>query len=178
MKGEVPDGEHVVAAWPADVKRPGWGRHDHLPSKTWPRRSRRPKQLAAEEVERRCSISRTIRPLDTEAMLASVTKTHRCVVAERGAVRGVGAQVEIRSAGGVRRAPIAGGPGNRADVPMPYNKHLEKREGRSSQDRRRGALGAVRDWSHGYQSLMERSRHDGRGDAWSSGRRVRATRSP
>ena len=71
---------------------------------------------------------RTIRPLDEECILASVSKTNRCVVAEEGwAFAGVGAQVVDliqREAFNDLDAPVLRV--TQADVPMPYNKHLEK----------------------------------------------------
>jgi pyruvate dehydrogenase E1 component beta subunit len=71
---------------------------------------------------------RTIRPLDTEAVLTSVARTHRCVVAEEGwPFAGVGAQVVDtiqREVFDELDAPVLRVTG--ADVPMPYNKQLEK----------------------------------------------------
>jgi pyruvate dehydrogenase E1 component subunit beta len=85
-------------------------------------------QLATEEVDAEVLDLRTIRPLDTEAVLASVGKTHRCVVAEEGwPFAGVGAQVVDtiqREVFDELDAPVLRVTG--ADVPMPYNKQLEK----------------------------------------------------
>ena len=85
-------------------------------------------ERAAEEIDAEVVDLRTIRPLDTEAVLSSVTRTHRCVVAEEGwPFAGVGAQVVDsiqREAFDELDAPILRVTG--ADVPMPYNKHLEK----------------------------------------------------
>ena len=71
---------------------------------------------------------RTIRPLDVATIVGSVHKTNRCVVVEEGwAFAGVGAQVadEIqRGAFDYLDAPVLRVTG--ADVPMPYNKHLER----------------------------------------------------
>jgi pyruvate dehydrogenase E1 component beta subunit len=71
---------------------------------------------------------RTIRPLDAETVLSSVARTHRCVVAEEGwPFAGVGAQVVDviqRDAFDELDAPVLRVTG--ADVPMPYNKHLER----------------------------------------------------
>jgi pyruvate dehydrogenase E1 component beta subunit len=70
---------------------------------------------------------RTLRPFDLEAVLASVRKTHRCVIVEEGwPWMGSGAQI----ADSVQRhgfddldAPVARVTGR--DVPMPYAKPLE-----------------------------------------------------
>jgi pyruvate dehydrogenase E1 component beta subunit len=71
---------------------------------------------------------RTIRPLDRDTLVSSVTKTNRCVVVEEGwPFCGVGAQVvdEIqRAAFDDLDAPILRV--TAADVPMPYNKLLER----------------------------------------------------
>jgi pyruvate dehydrogenase E1 component beta subunit len=71
---------------------------------------------------------RTIRPLDVATLVESVRKTNRCVVVEEGwPFCGVGAQVvdELqREAFDDLDAPILRI--TQADVPMPYNKHLER----------------------------------------------------
>ena len=75
-----------------------------------------------------------------------MSKTHRGVVVEEGwPFAGVGAQVVDviqREAFDELDAPVLRVTG--ADVPMPYNKHLEKRrEGRPAEGRRGGQAGAV-----------------------------------
>jgi len=128
MKGDVPDGEHIVPLGRADVKRTGADITIVCHSKTVTVALKAAEQLASEEVEAEVLDLRTIRPLDTEALLRSVAKTHRCVVAEEGwPFAGVGAQVVDtiqREAFDELDAPVLRVTG--ADVPMPYNKHLEK----------------------------------------------------
>jgi pyruvate dehydrogenase E1 component beta subunit len=128
LKGEVPEGEHVVPLGKADIKRAGSDVTIVCHSKTVAAALRAAEQLAGEEVDAEVLDLRTIRPLDTEAVLASVARTHRCVVAEEGwPFAGVGAQVVDtiqREAFDELDAPILRVTG--ADVPMPYNKHLEK----------------------------------------------------
>jgi pyruvate dehydrogenase E1 component beta subunit len=128
LKGEVPDGEHVVPLGRADVKRAGADVTIVCHSKTVAVALKAAEQLAAEEVEAEVLDLRTIRPLDTETLLESVAKTHRCVVAEEGwPFAGVGAEVVDtvqRDAFDELDAPVLRVTG--ADVPMPYNKHLEK----------------------------------------------------
>jgi pyruvate dehydrogenase E1 component beta subunit len=128
IKGEVPEGEHVVPLGQADVKRAGADVTIVCHSKTVAVALKAAEELAAEEVEAEVLDLRTIRPLDTEALLRSVGKTHRCVVAEEGwPFAGVGAQVVDtiqREAFDELDAPVLRVTG--ADVPMPYNKHLEK----------------------------------------------------
>jgi pyruvate dehydrogenase E1 component beta subunit len=128
LKGEVPEGEHVVPLGRADVKRSGEDVTIICHSKTVAAALKAAEQLAGEEIEAEVVDLRTIRPLDTESVLVSVAKTHRCVVAEEGwPFAGVGAQVvDIvqREAFDELDAPIVRVTG--ADVPMPYNKQLEK----------------------------------------------------
>ncbi len=127
-KGEVPEGEHVVPIGKADIKRAGDDVTIVCHSKTVSIALKAAEQLAAEGVSAEVVDLRTIRPLDTETLLASVARTHRCVVAEEGwHFCGVGAQVvdEIQQAlFDELDAPVLRVTG--ADVPMPYNKHLEK----------------------------------------------------
>ncbi len=71
---------------------------------------------------------RTIRPMDTETVLASVMKTNRCVVVEEGWPQsGVSSEVAARimeEAFDYLDAPVARVTGK--DVPMPYAHNLEK----------------------------------------------------
>jgi pyruvate dehydrogenase E1 component beta subunit len=71
---------------------------------------------------------RTIRPLDTDTIIASVKKTGRCVVVEEGWQQsGVGAEISARimeRAFDYLDAPVARVSGK--DVPMPYAANLEK----------------------------------------------------
>jgi pyruvate dehydrogenase E1 component beta subunit len=127
-KGEVPEGEHVIALGKADIKREGADVTIICHSKTVSVCLRASEQLAQDGVNAEVLDLRTIRPLDTEAILNSVTKTHRCVVVEEGwPFAGVGAQVVDtiqREVFDELDAPVLRVTG--ADVPMPYNKHLEK----------------------------------------------------
>ncbi len=129
MKGEVPEGEHLIPLGEADVKRAGADATIICHSKTVA-----PSLKAAEQLQSEHNIDcevldlRTIRPLDTEAIVASVSKTNRCVIVEEGWLFcGVGAQVvdEIqRGAFDYLDAPVLRVTG--ADVPMPYSKQLER----------------------------------------------------
>jgi pyruvate dehydrogenase E1 component beta subunit len=94
LKGEVPEGEHVVPLGKADVKREG----KDVSIITWSRMYYFAKE-AAEKLEQE-GISaeildlRTLRPLDEEGILATVRKTNRAVVVEEGwPLAGVGASV-------------------------------------------------------------------------------------
>jgi pyruvate dehydrogenase E1 component beta subunit len=127
-KGEVPEGEHVVPIGRADIKRDGGDVTIVCHSKTVSVALKAAEQLAADGVNAEVLDLRTIRPLDSGAILDSVAKTHRCVVAEEGwPFAGVGAQVVDtvqREAFDELDAPVLRV--TSADVPMPYNKQLEK----------------------------------------------------
>src|SRR6478672_2440222 len=127
-KGEVPEGEHIVPIGRADIKREGSDVTIICHSKTVSVALKAADQLAQDDIAAEVIDLRTIRPLDTEAILSSVSKTHRCVVVEEGwTFAGVGAQVVDtiqREAFDELDAPVLRVTG--ADVPMPYNKLLER----------------------------------------------------
>jgi pyruvate dehydrogenase E1 component beta subunit len=85
-------------------------------------------ELAKEGIEAEIIDLRTIRPMDTETLIASVKKTGRAVVVEEGWQQsGVGAEVAARlmeHAFDYLDAPVARVSGK--DVPMPYAANLEK----------------------------------------------------
>ncbi len=85
-------------------------------------------ELAKEGIEAEIIDLRTIRPMDTETIVASVKKTGRAVVVEEGWQQsGVGAEVASRimeHAFDYLDAPVARVSGK--DVPMPYAANLEK----------------------------------------------------
>lgn len=128
LKGEVPDGEVLVPIGRADVKRVGRDVTLVCHSKTVTVALRAAEELAGLGVEAEVLDLRSIRPLDEAALLESVARTHRCVVVEEGwAFAGVGAQVVDtiqREIFDELDAPVLRV--TQADVPMPYNKHLEK----------------------------------------------------
>jgi pyruvate dehydrogenase E1 component beta subunit len=127
-KGEVPEGEHIVPLGKADIKRPGADVTLVCHSKTLAVALKAATELADQGVNAEVVDLRTIRPLDEETLLASVAKTHRCVVVEEGWPQfGVGAQIVDtiqREIFDELDAPVLRVTG--ADVPMPYNKVLEK----------------------------------------------------
>jgi pyruvate dehydrogenase E1 component beta subunit len=84
--------------------------------------------LAAQGISAEVIDLRTIRPLDTETIVASVKKTSRLVTCEEGfPFAGIGAEIAIQvmeQAFDWLDAPIARVTGK--DVPMPYAENLEK----------------------------------------------------
>ena len=127
-KGEVPDDEYVIPIGKADLKREG----DHCSIITHGKMvlvaMQAADQLAKEGIRIDVVDLRTIRPMDIEAIAASVNKTNRAVVLEEGwEVCGVGAQVVDyiqRECFDNLDAPVVRV--HQADTPMPYTKSLEK----------------------------------------------------
>ena len=128
LKGPVPEGEHIVPLGVADLKREGGdvsiithGRTVHLALQA-------AAKLEKEGVEADVLDLRSLRPLDADAILASVRKTNRAVYLEEGwAYVGVGAQIVAmiqEEAFDDLDAPVLRV--TQADIPMPYAKNLEQ----------------------------------------------------
>jgi len=85
-------------------------------------------ELSKEGIEAEVIDLRTIRPMDTDTIIASVQKTGRCVTVEEGWPQsGVGAEIAMRvmeRAFDWLDAPVIRVTGK--DVPMPYAANLEK----------------------------------------------------
>jgi pyruvate dehydrogenase E1 component beta subunit len=127
VSGPVPDGEHLVPLGRADVKRPGrdvtviaTARMVHLALEA-------ADGLAADGVAVEVVDPRSLVPLDTTTLVASVARTHRVVIVEEGPLRGgVGghlAWVIMREAFDELDAPIerVAAP----NVPVPFAPVLE-----------------------------------------------------
>ena len=127
-KGEVPDEEYLIPLGKADLKREG----DHCSIITHGKMvlvaMQAADQLAKDGINVDVVDLRTVRPMDVEAIAASVNKTNRAVVLEEGwEICGVGAQVVDyiqRECFDSLDAPVVRV--HQADVPMPYTKSLEK----------------------------------------------------
>jgi pyruvate dehydrogenase E1 component beta subunit len=94
VKGEVPEGEYTIPIGKAELKREG----NDATLITWSRMyyfaERAAAALAQEGIHVDLLDLRTLKPLDEEAILASVRKTNRAVVVEEGwSFCGVGAQL-------------------------------------------------------------------------------------
>jgi pyruvate dehydrogenase E1 component beta subunit len=128
VRGEVPDGEHVVPMGKAQVARHGtdvtiaaYSRMTHVALEA-------ATMLEKEGVSAEVLDLRSLRPLDEDTIVASVERTHRLVVVHEGwPYGGVGAEIADR----VQRlafdaldAPILRV--TTLDVPMPYSKKLEQ----------------------------------------------------
>jgi pyruvate dehydrogenase E1 component beta subunit len=85
-------------------------------------------KLAAEGINAEVINLRTLRPMDTETVLASVRKTNRCITVEegwpQGSVGGYVSNVIMQEAFDYLDAPVINCTGK--DVPMPYAANLEK----------------------------------------------------
>jgi len=127
-KGEVPDEEYLIPIGQAELKREG----DHCTIVSYGKMAlvamQAADQLAKEDIRVDVVDLRTIRPMDVEAIKASVAKTNRAVVLEEGwELAGIGAQVVDyiqRDCFDDLDAPVLRV--HQADVPMPYAKNLEK----------------------------------------------------
>jgi len=127
-KGDVPDGEHVVPIGVADLKREG----DHCTIVTNGKMvltaMQAADQLAKDGIRVDVVDLRSIRPIDVEAINASVRKTNRAVVLEEGwEMCGIGAQIVDliqRDCFDDLDAPVLRV--HQADTPMPYAKNLER----------------------------------------------------
>lgn len=129
VKGEVPDDpDLLVPMGKASVVRPGkdvsiiaWSRMVHVALEA-------ATELAKDGVEAEVIDVRSLRPLDEQTLVESVTRTHRAVVAHEGwPYGGVGAEIVDRLqrlAFDELDAPILRA--TTLDVPMPYNAKLEQ----------------------------------------------------
>lgn len=128
VKGDVPDGDHVVELGKAQIVREGtdvtlvaYSRMTHVAVDVATQLEK--KGISVEIVD-----LRSLRPLDEDTIVHSVRKTHRCVVVHEGwPYGGVGAEIADR----VQRlafdfldAPILRV--STLDVGMPYNAKLEQ----------------------------------------------------
>ncbi len=129
IKGEVPDDpDLLVPMGKASIVRPGkdvsiiaWSRMVHVALEA-------ATALAKDGIEAEVIDVRSLRPLDEETLVESVTRTHRAVVAHEGwPYGGVGAEIADRLqrlAFDELDAPILRA--TTLDVPMPYNAKLEQ----------------------------------------------------
>ena len=128
VRGEVPDGEHLVPLGLADVKREGGDVSIITHGKTVHLALQAAKRLEKEGIEAEVLDLRSLRPLDVDGILATVHKTNRVVYLEEGwPYAGIGAQVAAiiqEEAFDALDAPVVRV--TQADVPMPYAKNLEK----------------------------------------------------
>ena len=126
--GPVPEGEYLIPIGKADVKRPG----RDVTVVTWSKMLGvalgAAEKLAAEGIEAEVVDLRTLSPLDTETILASVRKTGRLVVlheaSRTGGFAGEVAAVVMEQAFESLKAPLRRVTG--PDIPVPASPPLER----------------------------------------------------
>jgi pyruvate dehydrogenase E1 component beta subunit len=127
-KGEVPEGEYTIPIGKAELKREGDACTIVTHGKMILVAMQAADALAKEGVSVDVVDLRTVRPMDVEAISASVRKTKRAVVlAEGWEICGVGGQVVDfiqRECFDDLDSPVLRV--HQADVPMPYAKNLER----------------------------------------------------
>ena len=128
LKEEVPAGEHLVPLGKAAVKREG----EHVTvvaiGAMVPKTMKVAAKLAKEGISVEVIDPRTLIPLDEEAILASVEKTNRVVIADEGHLRG-GAAADIAAIIADKGFDYLDAPVKRVtalDVPIPFSPPLEK----------------------------------------------------
>jgi 2-oxoisovalerate dehydrogenase E1 component len=128
-KGPVPEEPYAIPIGKADIKRSGKDATIIATMAMVASALAAARQLARyENIDVEVIDPRTLRPLDTETILASVRKTNRCVIVHEGWTKfGFGAEVAamiMEEAFDWLDAPVARV--GMADVPMPYNDTLER----------------------------------------------------
>ena len=128
-KGEVPDDpEFVVPIGQADIKREGSDVTILTYSRSVITSLKAAEALAERDIKAEVVDLRTLRPLDMETILASITKTNRAVIVEESwPYCGMGAGIAdriYRAAFDELDAPI--GRVTAKDAPIPYNSRLER----------------------------------------------------
>jgi pyruvate dehydrogenase E1 component beta subunit len=128
MEGELADAAGPVAIDRAQLRRAGRDLSLVTYGGTLPKTLAAAEELAAEGVEAEVLDLRSLRPLDEEAILATVARTHRAVVVDEGWRSGsLAAEIAARiqeKAFFELDAPV-----QRvctAEVPIPYPRHLEE----------------------------------------------------
>jgi len=127
QKGDTPDADHVVPFGKAQVRRPGRDVTLVAWSYCVPMAEAAADRLAKDGIDAEVLDLRSLRPLDRDALVASVQRTHRVVcVEESWRSFGVGAEVSAtlqELAFDELDAPVSRVAAR--EVPMPYSKPLE-----------------------------------------------------
>jgi pyruvate dehydrogenase E1 component beta subunit len=128
VKGEVPDGEHLLPLDKNDIKRAGDDITICAHSRMLVVAQEAAAELEKDGISAEIVDMRALRPLDMEPVIESVKKTSRLLTVEEGwRSFGVGSEIASRvyeEAFDYLDAPVARI--GAAEVPAPYNKNLEK----------------------------------------------------
>lgn len=146
QRGEVPEGEHLVALGEATLRREG----EHVTLVAYSRMVhealKAAEALAKHDVSAEVIDLRTLAPLDMVTVTASVQKTGRAVVVEEGQLTGgvaaeVAARITEQCFDSLQAAPrrVAA-----LDVPVPASRVLEQAATPDWQDIARAAAGTLR----------------------------------
>lgn len=142
QKGPVPEGEYLIPLGKAEIRRPG----TDVTIVTYSLMVQKCEEVAKSLEARGISVEiidlLTLKPMDTETILESVRKTHRCVVVHEGVVNGgLGAEIAARvqdKAFYHLDAPVARV--GAKDVPIPFSPPLEKYVAANQSDIERAVL--------------------------------------
>jgi len=128
MEGELSDDAGAVEIDKAAIRRGGKDLSLITYGGTLSKTLEAAEELARDGIDAEVVDLRTLRPLDTVTLVASVTRTHRAVIIDEGWRTGsISAEIMARimeNAFYELDAPVARVCG--AEVPMPYAKHLEE----------------------------------------------------
>ncbi len=128
-KSLVPNGEYTIPLGLADVKRKGRDITVVAGNIMIPKALSVAEKLAQENIEVEIVDPRTLRPLDVETIAASVKKTGRLLVVHEACQTGGWAGEVIASISSTPAFDYLDAPMRRlagADVPIPYNRDLER----------------------------------------------------
>lgn len=128
-KGQVPEEEYTIPIGLADVKREGQDITVVAGNIMVPRTLAVAERLAKEGIEVEVVDPRTLRPLDVETIASSVQKTGRLLVVHEACQTGGWAGEVIASVSATPAFDYLDAPMRRlagADVPIPYNRNLER----------------------------------------------------
>jgi len=125
---EPPEQELLIPLGQAEIKREGKDVTIVCYAQTLPMALTAAEQLARDKIDAEVLDLRSIKPLDLPAVLNSVSKTHRVVIAEQDRpFCGLGAEISFRIQSEIfdeLDAPVLRVA--QEEVPMPYNETLEK----------------------------------------------------
>lgn len=128
-KGQVPEEEYTIPIGLADVKRDGFDITVVAGNIMVPRVLKVADKLAREGIEVEVVDPRTLRPLDVETIASSVRKTGRLLVVHEACQIGGWAGEVMASIASTPAFDYLDAPMRRlagADVPIPYNRNLER----------------------------------------------------
>jgi pyruvate dehydrogenase E1 component beta subunit len=120
LRGEVPDGEHLVPIGKSTVQRPGRDVTIVTYSKMLDVSLKAADLLAKEGIEVEIVDLRSLRPLDMDPVIESFKKTNRAVIVEEGwRSFGIGAEISARIYEQAFDYPTGVGDGELVHIPVP-----------------------------------------------------------